>query len=276
MTLDELITQTRNGALWHKPAVLITFDDGYRDNFDVAMPILREFEAPATFFIPTEFLETPRLPWWDAISYVMRKTQVCRLTLDRDHNVITPSLVIDLETTTRITAIKMVIREFLENNIRDERWFLDQLATQARVTVKHQELGRALFMSWEQARRLANPSTGLTVGSHGRDHRKLAALDEDAQRQELAGAKQLLEARLDQEVTALAYPYGWSGSYTVQTKTLAAQAGYRVAFTSREAVNWLNAVDPYEIRRFGVGGGDSPTLIRARIALHAAIGRSPL
>jgi peptidoglycan/xylan/chitin deacetylase (PgdA/CDA1 family) len=276
LTLDELVTQIQNSPPWMKPVGLITFDDAYHDNFDVAMPILRECDAPATFFIPTEFLETPRLPWWDAVSYVVKKTQVRRLTLDRDRMANTPPLAIDLETTTRTAAITTIIRSFLDDTISDEQWFLDQLATQAKVAVNDEDLAGALFMTWEQARKLAASGTGLTVGSHGREHQKLAALDEDTQRYELTGAKQILEARLEQEVKALAYPYGWPGSYTAQTKTLAALAGYHVAFTSRQGVNRLGGLDPYEIRRFGVGGGDSPALLRARIALYATFGRSLL
>src|SRR5262249_47238147 len=47
------------------PTALITFDDGYRDNHDVAFPILRDLGVPACFFVVTGFLDAPRLPWWD-------------------------------------------------------------------------------------------------------------------------------------------------------------------------------------------------------------------
>ncbi len=99
-------------------------------------------------------------------------------------------------------------------------------------------------------------------------------LDEAEERHELEGSKQILEARLEREVAALAYPYGWPGSYTARTKELAAQAGYRLAFSSREGVNRQTALDPREIRRFTVGAGDSPVLLRARIAFQLAWGKS--
>ena len=83
VTLDELDAQIQTGSPWREPVVLLSFDDAYRDNFDVAAPILREYRAPATFFVPTGFLETPSLAWWDAVAYVIKKTQVRRLTLDR-------------------------------------------------------------------------------------------------------------------------------------------------------------------------------------------------
>jgi peptidoglycan/xylan/chitin deacetylase (PgdA/CDA1 family) len=274
VTLDELIAQIQTGSPWREPAAFLTFDDAYRDNFEIAVPILRECEAPATFFIPTGFLETPRLPWWDNVAYVIKKTQVRRLMLDRDRRGHTPPLAIDLETATRTAAITTIIRAFLDDTVGDESWFLEQLAAQAKVTVNHEGLGRALFMNWAQVQKLVDSSTGLTIGSHGNGHHKLAALDEDAQRHELAGSKRILETHLDREVVALAYPYGWPSTFTSQTKILAALAGYRVAFASQEGVNRPGTIDPHEISRLGVGSGDSPALLRARIALHAAFGRS--
>jgi len=80
--------------------------------------------------------------------------------------------------------------------------------------------------------------------------------------------------RLGREVTALAYPYGWPGTYTPSTKLLAAEAGYCLAFTSRAGVNWPSTLDLYEVSRLGVGSGDSQPLLRARTALHAAFGAS--
>ena len=62
LTLGEALEWIASGPPWREPAALITFDDGYRDNFEVAAPILRDRGIPATFFIPTAFLEAPRLP----------------------------------------------------------------------------------------------------------------------------------------------------------------------------------------------------------------------
>src|SRR5262249_49804876 len=58
LTLDSLIDRVQTNSLWQEPTSLVTFDDGYRDNFDVALPILAERNMPATFFISTAFLET--------------------------------------------------------------------------------------------------------------------------------------------------------------------------------------------------------------------------
>src|SRR5262249_26927912 len=70
LSLPELITHVESSAPLREPAALLTFDDGYRDNFELALPILRVRNLPAVFFIPTAFIESPRLPWWDHVAYV--------------------------------------------------------------------------------------------------------------------------------------------------------------------------------------------------------------
>jgi peptidoglycan/xylan/chitin deacetylase (PgdA/CDA1 family) len=275
LTLDELVRWVETGSPGREPVALVTFDDGYRDNFDVAVPILRAGNVPATFFIPTAFFESPQLPWWDHVAYVIKQTGVRQLTLERNRYGEAPPLAIDLDLVPRTEAIMTIIRAFLDESIADDRWFLDQLATKAEVIVDAESLGRALFMTWDQVRQLADSNAGLTIGSHGHSHQRLARLDQDSQRYELAESKRILEARLGREVAALAYPYGWPGTYTAQTKALAASAGYRLAFTSREGTTRPGApFDRYEVSRLGVGSGDSPALLRARTALHAAFGKS--
>jgi peptidoglycan/xylan/chitin deacetylase (PgdA/CDA1 family) len=273
VTLNELVAQVETGLSWGGMVVLLTFDDGYRDNFDIAVPILQECDVPATFFIPTAFLESPRLPWWDQVAYVIKETRARRFTLECKNGG-RASLLIDLETMPRTVAIMTIIRAFLDETIADEAWFLDQLSMRAEVAVDHDSLGRALFMTWEQVRQLAGSGKHLTIGSHSHSHHKLAKLDDDSQRHELAGSKRILEARINQEVTALAYPFGWPGTYTARTKVLAIEAGYRLAFASREGVNWPRRLDRFEVYRLVVGLGDSPALLQSRTALHAVFGAS--
>ena len=260
-----------------KPMALVTFDDGYRDNCETALPILRRFGVPATFFIPTGFLDAARLPWWDHVACVLKRTRVPRLTLERCPGDAEP-IVINLGPTLggpqRTTAITTVIRSFLEGAIEDEPWFLARLDEQAEVPIDSMTLGRELFMGLDQVRQLID--AGMSVGSHGQSHRALAGLDDSAQRHELTESKRFLESALGLEIKALAYPFGWGGTFTARTMQFAIEAGYCLAFSSREGVNrpGTAAFQPFTLRRLNVGTGDSPSLLRARVVLHATVGNS--
>jgi peptidoglycan/xylan/chitin deacetylase (PgdA/CDA1 family) len=274
LTLLELDDRIRVGGSWNEPTALVTFDDGYRDNFDVAAPILKELDIPATFFIPTEFLESPKLPWWDHVAYVIKQTYERRLLLKRSPRDEMSPLDVKLDSKLKEAAVMTIICAILDERIADLPWFLEHLTAQAEVTVETKSLGRDLFMGWEQVRQLADTRGRLTVGSHAHSHHDLSKLDTQSQQRELVLSKHILEKRLGHKIAAIAYPFGWPGTYTHATKTLTEEAGYRLAFTSRIGVNHPDTLDPLEINRLGVGSGDSFALLRARTALFSAFGRS--
>jgi peptidoglycan/xylan/chitin deacetylase (PgdA/CDA1 family) len=274
VTLDELLAGLASGTLCKEPTAFVTFDDGYRDNFDEALPILRSFKVPATFFIPTEFLEASRLPWWDHVAYVIKQTQVRELSLKTREGDGASHLAINLDAASRTEAIATIVRAVLDETVAEVPWFLKELSATAHVDVDEQSQSRALFMSWDQVRDLSDSGTGFSIASHAHTHQKLASLDEQSQCRELALSKQILEQQLGRNVHALAYPYGWPGTYNDITKTAARKAGYQVAFCSRPGVNRAGNVDRFEVNRLGVGSGDSVPILRARAALFSALGRS--
>ena len=197
--------------------ILITFDDGYCDNFDSAFPILRGLGVPATFFIPTGVLNCPRLPWWDHVACTLKKTRVSRFKLDRypgDSQAMIIELGVNPDLEQRTTAINRIVGQFLDRAIPDEAWFLAQLDQQAEVTVDSVTLGRDLFMDWKQVRQLAD--AGMAIGSHSYSHRALGELGDDEQRRELVESKRILESRLRRKITALSYPFGWEGAFTAR------------------------------------------------------------
>jgi len=270
-------TNARVLARAGRPTALVTFDDGYRDNFDVALPVLCKLGVPATFFIPTKFLSAAQLPWWDHVACVLKRTQVPRIALKRYRGDVNP-IIINLGRTSsgqqRTAAISIIIRSFFDGTIHDEPWFLAHLDEQAEVPIDSTALGRELFMDLNQLRQLS--SAGMSVGSHSQSHRLLASLHDTAQHHELTESKRFLEGSLGREIKALAYPFGWRGTFTARTIQLAIDAGYQLAFSSLEGVNWLDdtAFRPFALCRLNVGTGDSPTLLRARAVLHAMFGTS--
>jgi peptidoglycan/xylan/chitin deacetylase (PgdA/CDA1 family) len=269
VSLDECLALAERDFHTSEPLALATFDDGYRDNFDLAFPVLKSAGVPATFFLPTGFFEQPRLPWWDHVSYMINTTTVPTLRLE-----IPERLEIELKRVSRPEAIARVVRAYLDHPQADEAAFLAALRDRSEVTVDDAALGRALFMTWNQARELL--AAGMSIGSHAHSHRALGHLSEEEQFDELTRSRAILERELGRAVFALAYPYGWPGTYDDATLRAARSAGYRLAFSSIEGVNRPGATDRFAVRRLGVGHADPPILHRARWALVEAFGRSRL
>lgn len=265
--VEEAADLADRGFPTKEPLALVTFDDGYRDNFEAALPVLISQSIPAAFFLPTAFISTPRLPWWDHIAYVINTTSVPLLRLDWPR-----ALDVDLERIPRRDAIALIVQMYLAHHVSDEPRFREALEARAGVEVDEEILGRSLFMSWDEARSLT--AAGMSIGSHGHSHRALSGLSEDEQRADLVESKRILQHELGRDVIALAYPYGWPGTYNDITTNLAQEAGYRLAFASVEGINRPGAANPHALRRLGVGYADAPLVHRARWALMEAFGKS--
>lgn len=272
VSLDALAELAASGLAVDRPTALITFDDGYRDNYEVALPILKELKAPAAFFIPTDFFQRPRLTWWDHAAHVVKRTERSRIELDWPEPL---AIEVNENGGSRTAAIAAVVRLYLDGKLNDDGEdgprFRAHLEERAGVVVDEEALGRSLFMTWDHVRTLT--SAGMAIGSHAHAHRKLASLPEAGQRFELTESKRILEAELNRPVAAVAYPFGWPGTFDDHTRRLAQETGYRLAFTALEGVNRPGA-DPFALRRLNVGYHDSAALFRARTALQTGFGSS--
>jgi peptidoglycan/xylan/chitin deacetylase (PgdA/CDA1 family) len=204
ITLDDLIAFRHGGRLPKNP-VLVTFDDGYRDNHDIALPILVRHGIQGVFFIATSYVEERRLFWWDRINYVLKSCAKPRITLEYPGPV---SLSLDSEVG-RSRAILDVLRIVKHSFGLDLDRFLEHLGERAGVTLDREEERRfadQLLMSWDQIRHLQR--SGMAVQSHTVTHRVVQTLDAAPLAVELVESKAKLEAELGARVRALAYPVG--------------------------------------------------------------------
>ena len=272
LTLDEAIERIASGAPWREPAALVTFDDGYRDNFEAAAPILRERGIPATFFLPTAFLESPRLPWWDHVACIIKQTRVNRLELPRrpaGKGNGSGTRRRSRSTWTRCRDPRRSTRSSPPSSTRrstDGPWFLEKLADRAEVALDADAMARALFTDWDQVRRLTGPETGLSVGSHGHSHQKLAGLDADSQRRELVESKRILDgpARPRDRCAGLSLRLAGHLHRGDQGPRRRVPATAWPSPRSRGSTARARST-PSTIRRLGVGSGDSAVLLRGRV-----------
>lgn len=244
------------------PTALVTFDDGYRDNYEIAFPVLRDLGVPACFFVVTGLLDAPTLPWWDRVAYSVKQTGVDRLRLDYPDR-----LDFDLRATPRARVAWRILRAYKDARLLDEARFFDELAARTRVTVDVDRLGRTLFMSWDAAREMAH--AGMTIGSHTATHPLLASLHEAAQRGELRESRERIGQMVGATPEVLAYPVGGPAAFTPATKRIAREAGYRAAFCYYGGLNRPATTDLFAIARVAVEHADTWSQFRMRTTLNA-------
>lgn len=258
--IDELCRALDGAPLPPNPA-LVTFDDGYRSCFDVALPILREVGVRAVFFVATSFVERRRLYWWERIAYVVGRAGVQRIRL------VYPSAAeLDLRAPGAADALARTVKDTPGLDV--ER-FLVQLERAAGVDwdpETERRLAGELIMDWDQVRALRD--AGMDVESHTRGHRVLETLDARSLADELAGSRADLERELGRPVRAIAYPVGRRIAHLREVRDAVTAAGYRLGFANVNGSTVLRpGADPLDLQRIAVDRGMSDAMILAQMAI---------
>jgi peptidoglycan/xylan/chitin deacetylase (PgdA/CDA1 family) len=225
--------------------VAITFDDGYRDSYDTALPILRQHDCKAIFFVATSLVAERRIPWWDRIAYVIKASPRRELRLEYPRPVR-----VDLARSKHV-AIRNVLRVVKFHPSLHWPSFLSELSDAAGVPWSA-ELDRRfsdrMLMTWDHLRALKK--AGMDVQSHTQTHRVLQTLTESELQDELEGSRDDLCRELGGPVQALAYPVGYPLGRVSPLRRALEKAGYEVGFTNGTGATPLGGeVDRFDIRR---------------------------
>ena len=245
LTLDEVIAVVEKRTPLKGPCSLITFDDGYRDNYDLAFPILRSHGVQGVFFLPTSYIGTGKLPWWDAIAYIIKHSARRQFVLTY------PSRTeFDLTKEPLEDVLRRILAIYKTPGVQGELLIPD-LERACHVT-RPQDDAQRCFMSWEEAAQMVQG--GMAFGAHTHEHELLSKLPIDQQYVEVVKSRRIIEEKLGMSVEALAYPVGSRTSFSSSTISVLKRADYRVAFSFYGGLNVPSALDRFDVRRLGVDG----------------------
>ncbi len=206
-------------------AIALTFDDGYRDNREHALPVLRRHNAPWTLYVTTGFADRTAQLWWIELEQAINALP--RVTLPIGGRII------DLDTQgakAKQAAFETIYWALRARPEVELRAGVDRLAAQAGVDGA--ALARSLCLDWDELRALAREPT-LTIGAHTRTHPMLAKHPLHVAQPEIVEAKYRIEFELSRSVDHLAYPVGDRSSAGQREFALAKQSGFRTAVTTR-------------------------------------------
>jgi len=227
VTLDDVRERlTREEPIKLKrPFIAVTFDDGFRDNLTLALPILRRHKVPATVYVPSGAPDRKLDPWPWRLEKAIRKLSEVSLDL--------PNLPrrLSLQTFDEKQAALSLLTEHIHSNIPANRYVPELLLSKARVS--DEALIVEQFASWDELRELASDRL-VTIGGHTVTHLSLHDLEEDEAIAEIGNGRQRLEAQLDVGVSHFAYPYGASSNCGIREFALAARAGFVTGVTARD------------------------------------------
>lgn len=238
--LDDAVERLHAGTLPSR-AACITFDDGYVDNHDVAMPILQRYGLASTFFVATGYLDGGCM-WNDMLVESIRHSR--RIQLDLSSLLGDEFSALDLSSIGgKQRAIHALIDKVKYLPVDQRGRLCSDIALRAGVSIPSN-----LMMRSDQVRNMRRG--GMLVGAHTVSHPILARLGRQDAADEILQGKQYLENLLQEPVRFFAYPNGKPGTdYLPETVEIVRSLGFTAAVSTRWATSH-QGTDPFQIPRF--------------------------
>jgi len=264
ISVEEMLLASRERRQLPPDSALVTFDDGYLDNYEHALPILLRHGIKALFFITTGYLTNRRLFWWERTSLHVRQSQRTSIRLEypavEELDLSKPSA-----RTRAVNRLNRIVKDCFGLDI--DR-FLDGVAQACGVPWTPDDdrvNGDRALMTWDQVRALR--AAGMGIGSHTRSHRILHTLPPAQLAEELIESRAVLEQQLGEPITTIAYPAGKSIAGNASVRAAIAAAGYELGFTTTPGTNRLAPhEDPFDLRRLCIDRGIPTGLAHLRMA----------
>ena len=251
------------GKLPRNPA-MITFDDGYRDNHDVVLPLLKRHDAKAVFFVATSYVGERRIYWWEHINNAIAISPLGAIRISYPEPLEFP---LGNEAERRV-AVKALLKLLKNAEGVDIERFLQGLYAACKLSFDRDEERRmadAALMTWDHIRALAR--AGMDVQSHSHSHRVLHTLSSEQAVADLRRSKQELEAAINQPVSAVAYPTGKPIRDEPRLRQAVIDAGYRYGFTVDRLVPLTEIHDWLDIPRMMIDRAVSDSFYRSTLAI---------
>jgi len=235
VTVDE-VHQRLSERNFERRFASFTLDDGYRDNRDFALPVMREFDAPLTVYVVSDFAEGTGRLWWIGLERVIDKASSVEVPIGG----IPTSL--DTSTPAAKQAAFDRIHEWLRTLPGEHDLQREVSALCSRHGIDETTMARDHCMSWDELKAFADDPL-VTIGAHTITHCNLARQSEETASLELTEGRARIEAALQRPVLHLAYPYGDRIAAGQREFMLAKAAGFKTAVTTRPGMIFPESAD---------------------------------
>jgi peptidoglycan/xylan/chitin deacetylase (PgdA/CDA1 family) len=235
-------------------SVLITFDDGFENNYTEAFPILQRYGIPAAFFLTTSQIgQSETALWFDRLDAVLAATPWADVALWLAPCGAPHDIQDALQLRLWLKRLSQPHRDQIITEL-ERAAGVEGLGAQAEVTSK--------LMTWDQVRDMA--AQGMTIGSHTASHQILASASPDEVRHELITSRQQIEEETRRPCWCFSYPNGTAADFRLSDKAAVRSAGYACAFT--QVSGFVSPdTDRYELPRISMSESSDPRIFLSRL-----------
>ena len=235
LSLEEFVSGLERTDGFAEPSCLITFDDGWRDTFTEAWPVLRRHDAPAVVFLPVDYIGAARMFWQEELSALLhlawrrRSDAAVRAACERACAAHDFRPVFDADEAAVRPLIAARVNTLKQRPIAVPRQLIADLRP---ILGGGEDLpGVDAFMTWDEVRQMHRGGTAF--GGHGTTHRLLTTLTPDEVAEEAQRSRDTIASELGAAPASFSYPNGdWDASVASRVE----QAGYAVSFSTERGL----------------------------------------
>jgi len=238
VSLDQIAQGTVSDQ--HQYCAAVTIDDGYRDNFVCAFPILKQLGIPATIFLATGYIDSGQLPWYDQVRLAFKLTTRAHFCAEGGGpgGSLKP-LCSRLGLMERTLGWLRRMPEWRRRSALDDVFC--GLGVASDLNLPHE------MLRWEDIRQMSKHN--IRFGAHTVTHPALSQIPASRLKSEIEGSKRTIEKHLQQPVSHFAYPFGQAQDFNAEAKHAVRDAGFRTAVTTIWGLNEPGD-DPLLLKRF--------------------------
>jgi peptidoglycan/xylan/chitin deacetylase (PgdA/CDA1 family) len=228
--------------------IAVTFDDGYANNYHLALPVLERYQFPATIFVTTGFVDRTVPLWGDWLEFLLTSAPRRNSVFGWKNE----SIVLPLAAPEAASGVFAQLKQRLRlEAIGEIHEFLRALETHLEFRYDWNSIPEALRpLDWEQIRAMRRSGL-VSFGAHTVSHPVLSRCTRKTRRQEILQSKRRLEEELGEACRTFAYPFGKYTDYTPETTKIVREAGFELGVSAESGCNLRSSWDAYELKRWG-------------------------
>jgi len=228
VSLTELIKQGNAGQAKAGVKIILTFDDGYRENYEVIFPILRKKGLPATFFLSTDYIETGLLFWdWQLLNLLHKDNSIKSISMDGQ-------IIQKKPFESRLAFAVRILKRMKAFTPKKRQEIIDSLKAKTEPSICYL---KERCISWQEAKEMG--AKGMEIGSHGISHRSLARMPSGEAVEEIKKSKEIIEQKISRPCHYFAFPFGSKYDYSQELIDCVKGAGYKACLLNIHGYNHL-------------------------------------
>ena len=223
LSLEDLADKIKKKERLPKRSVVITFDDGYKDNYKEAYPILKKYKIPATIFLTSSFIEKDKIFWWDQIGYTLFHSKSKKVKIEKIGEIDISYVKENQKYFDKIIEKFKVLPEEKRNEI------LIKLIKKLNVKIPN-DIFKNISLSWDEINEMSKEN--IDFGAHTVNHLILTNLSIKKAKSEILESKKEIEKRLGKKISTFSYPNGLRADYNNEIIKILKENKFKCAVTA--------------------------------------------